>query len=147
MVLSGSEPERGHQEDDDRGRRSGAPRPSSPGSVAAQMMRITRKPENTSVSGLVSEENRWVRITCFRYRSVWVLEPGRLALFLPVGADQPDGADPLRHGGGDSPAPCCGPVRGAEPSDQPLEQHDQERDEGEGEEGEPQRDLAEERPA
>ena len=52
---------------------SGAPRPSSPGLVAAQMMRMTRNPENTSVTGLVSEENRWVRITCFRYRSVWVL--------------------------------------------------------------------------
>ena len=30
------------------------------------MMRMTRNPEKTSVSGLVSEENRWVRMTCFR---------------------------------------------------------------------------------
>jgi len=34
---------------------SGAGSPSSPGRVAAHMMRITRNPLNTSVSGLVSE--------------------------------------------------------------------------------------------
>ena len=45
---------------------SGAPSPMRPGWLPAQMMRITRKPENTSVSGLVSEEKRWVRITCLR---------------------------------------------------------------------------------
>jgi hypothetical protein len=37
---------------------SGVARPTSPGLVPAQMIRITRKPENTSVSGLVSEEKR-----------------------------------------------------------------------------------------
>ena len=45
---------------------SGAASPMSAGRVPAQMIRITRNPENTSVSGLVSEEKRWVRITCFR---------------------------------------------------------------------------------
>jgi hypothetical protein len=54
---------------------SGASRPSSPGWVAAQMMRMTRNPENTSVTGLVSEENRWVRITCFLYRLVCESKP------------------------------------------------------------------------
>ena len=42
---------------------SGASSPRSPGRVAAHMMRITRKPEKTSVIGLVSELYRWVRIT------------------------------------------------------------------------------------
>jgi hypothetical protein len=45
---------------------SGAPKPRKAGPLAAQMIRITRKPEKTSVSGLVREEYRWVRITCFR---------------------------------------------------------------------------------
>ncbi len=45
---------------------SGALSPIRAGRVAAQMMRMTRNPEKTSVSGLVSEEKRWVRITCFR---------------------------------------------------------------------------------
>ena len=40
--------------------------PMSSGRVAAQMMTMTRKPEKTSVSGLVSEENRWVRMTRLR---------------------------------------------------------------------------------
>ncbi len=45
---------------------SGPPRPMSAGRLPAQMMRMTRNPENTSVSGLVSDEKRWVRTTCFR---------------------------------------------------------------------------------
>ncbi len=40
--------------------------PISSGRVAAQMITITRKPEKTSVSGLVSEEKRWVRMTRLR---------------------------------------------------------------------------------
>ena len=76
------------------------------------------------------------------------VEPGGLALLLAVGADEPDGADPLGHRRGDL-APLLAPGAGVapEPADQPLEQHHEERHEGQGEEGEPHRDLAQHRPA
>ena len=45
--------------------------PTRPGLVPAQIIRMTRNPEKISLSGLVSEEKRWVRITRLRYRSAW----------------------------------------------------------------------------
>ncbi len=49
---------------------SGCP-PTSPGFVAAQITSTSMIPPKTSLTGLVSEEYRWVRSTRFRYVSAW----------------------------------------------------------------------------